>query len=85
MAPKKSAAQQAIKGPAKTAAQKTLTTKLEKKESAAKLAATSKMLLEYGQPVFIPDKIPCCLSCEQRFGEPDKDSTTGELLKWRVF
>ena len=62
-----------------------LTTKLEKKESAAKLAATSKMLLEYGQPVFIPDKIPFCLSCEQRFGEPDKDSATGEILKWRVF
>ena len=58
---------------------------LEKKESVAKLALASSMLLEYGQPVFIPDKIPFCLSCEQRFGEPDKDSATGEILKWRVF
>ena len=86
MAPKKPAAAKLAekKGSSAKLAAK-LTTKLEKKESAAKLAATSKMLLEYGQPVFIPDKIPFCLSCEQRFGEPDKDSTTGELLKWRVF
>ena len=82
MAPKKPAVAKFLE---KKGSSAKLTTKLEKKESAAKLAATSKMLLEYGQPVFIPDKIPFCLSCEQRFGEPDKDSTAGEILKWRVF
>ena len=82
MAPKKPAVAKFLEKKGSTAK---LTTKLEKKESAAKLALTSSMLLEYGQPVFIPDKIPFCLSCEQRFGEPDKDSATGEILTWRVF